>query len=53
MVVKNEKKHFNRIIKNKTHLNRRVSITDFKKIRKIQEILIVKAKKYNWKIIEG
>ena len=37
MVVKNEKKHFNRIIKNKTHLNRRVSITDFKKLEKFRK----------------
>tara|TARA_B100000963_G_scaffold289850_1_gene259478 strand:+ start:10173 stop:10688 length:516 start_codon:yes stop_codon:yes gene_type:complete len=52
MVIKNEKKHLNRILKNKTHLNRKVSNTDFKKIRKIQEILILRATKYNWNIIE-
>ena len=51
-VVRNEKKHLNMVLKNKTHLNRKVSNSEFKKIRKIQEILILRAKKYNWNIIE-
>lgn len=52
LVVRDEKKHFNLINNNKTHKLRKVNNNYFKNIRLIQEELILRAKKHNWKILD-
>jgi len=52
LIVKDEKKHLKMIKKNDTHKLRVVNDKYFKNIRAIQHQLILRAKKYNWKIID-
>lgn len=52
LVVKDEKKHFKMLKKNNTHKLREVDEKYFKNIREIQHQLILKAKKFKWKIID-
>ena len=52
LIIKDERKHLNLINNNKTHKLRKVDTKHFKNIRLIQDELIKRAKKYNWKIID-
>jgi len=52
LVVKDEQKHFKMLKKNNTHKLRNVDNKYFKNIRAIQDQLILRAKKYNWKIVD-
>lgn len=52
LIVKNEKQHKMMIRNNDTHKLRKISIKDFKNIRNIQESLVLRAKKFKWKIID-
>lgn len=52
LTIKDEKKHLNLIKSNKTHKLRKIDIKYFKNIRLIQDELIRRAKKYDWKIID-
>ena len=50
MAVRSEKFHKKMIFENKTHLRRKITLKDFKKIRKIQSNFIFLAKKHKWKV---
>ena len=52
LVVRDEQKHFKMLKKNNTHKLRKVNEKYFHNIRQIQHQLILKAKKFNWKIID-
>jgi 2-phosphoglycerate kinase len=52
LIVKNEKQHFEMLKKNNTHKLRKVDEKYFENIRAIQDQLIIRAKRYNWKIID-
>ena len=52
LIVKNEKKHFEMIQNNNTHKLREISKKYLKNIRSIQQSLILRAKKFNWQIID-
>jgi 2-phosphoglycerate kinase len=52
LIVKCEKKHLKMLKQNNTHKLRKVEYKFFKNVRRIQEELIVRAKKYNWKILD-
>tara|TARA_B110000037_G_scaffold159154_1_gene179586 strand:- start:2513 stop:3037 length:525 start_codon:yes stop_codon:yes gene_type:complete len=52
LVVRDEQKHFKMLKRNNTHKLRKVDEKYFQNIRKIQYQLILRAKKYNWKIID-
>jgi len=52
LVVRDEQKHFKMLKKNNTHKLRKVNEKYFHNIRQIQHQLILRAKKYNWKIID-
>ena len=52
LVVRDEHKHFKMLKRNNTHKLRKVDEKYFQNIRKIQYQLILRAKKYNWKIID-
>jgi len=52
LVVMDEQKHIKMLKRNNTHKLRTVNEKYSKNIREIQHQLILKAKKYNWKIID-
>ena len=52
LIIKDEEKHLNLINNNNTHKLRKVDFKHFKNIRLIQEELITRAKKNNWRIID-
>ena len=52
LIVEDEKKHLRMIKKNNTHKLRKVEDKYFKNIRAIQHQLILRAKKYNWEILD-